>query len=511
MKEAGVTLGHGGRFRVLATIVALLATTTLVFSDRGAQADPGQLTPVTDFGPNPGELLMFEWVPEDLQPNAPIVVVLHGCFASAALYDDETGWTTLAQRWNVALVFPEQTAANDPTKCFQFWNPDDVERDGGEAASIRQMVASMQTRYGTDPDRVFIMGHSGGGLFTSVMLATYPDVFKAGAIVAGGPYRCGDEGALVVGIDGNKSPVRGGKCVDGSVDKTAQEWGDLARSGNPGYTGPKPRVSIWHGTGDTMVSPKNLTELVEQWTNFHTIDQAAEVDELVNNYPHRVYENGEGTALVESYELTGQSHGWPYDPGTADHQCNGAPPSWNAKICAAYYAGHWFGLDRPASVPDGDGDGIDDGIDNCADVANSDQRDTDGDNVGDACDPETTVDIDVKPGEGSPPTMRPKSGGRVPVAILSSATYDAVARTNLSSLTFGKTGTEQSLSTNQGRPQCGLVDANGDGLTDVVCQFDNAKLGFTGTEGDTTAVLWGRTSDPTPIPIRGEDAVRVTT
>jgi poly(hydroxyalkanoate) depolymerase family esterase len=511
MRGDGVILPvrHGGRFGVLATIVALLVATTLVFSDRSAHAEPGQLTPVTDFGPNPGDLLMFEWVPEGLEPNAPVVVVLHGCFASAALYDDETGWTTVAQDWNVALVFPEQTAANDPTKCFQFWNADDIERGAGEAASIRQMVSSMQTRYGTDPDRVFIMGHSGGGLFTSVMLATYPDVFKAGAIVAGGPYKCGDEGALVVGLDGSKSPVRGGECVDGSTQKTAQEWGDLARSGNPGYTGPKPRVSIWHGTADTMVSPKNLNELVEQWTNFHGIDQAADVDERVNSYPHKVYENGEGVPLVESYELTGQSHGWPYDPGTADHQCNGAPPSWNAKICGAYYAGRWFGLDR-ASAPDDDGDGIDDAVDNCDNVANFDQRDTDGDGLGDACDPETTVGIDVKPGEGSRPTIRPKSGGRVPVAILSSASFDAVARTDLTSLTFGKTGTEQSLSTNQSRPQCGFVDANGDGLTDVVCQFDNAKLGFTGTEGETTAVLKGLTSDPTPIPIRGEDTVRVT-
>lgn len=365
MDRISGTAGPRPRTTALATILALLVATTVLLPGRTAHAEPGQLTPVVGFGSNPGSLLMFEWIPEDLPPDAPVVVVLHGCFASATVYDDETGWTMLAERWKVALVFPEQTAANDPTKCFQFWNPEDNRRDHGEALSIKQMVDSMHARHGTDPNRVFVMGHSGGGLFTSVMLATYPDVFSAGAIVAGGPYGCGDEGAVAVGIDGSKSPLRGGECVDGSVDKTPQEWGDLARSGYPGYTGPEPRVSIWHGTADTMVSPKNLTELVEQWTNVHGIDQVADVEDTVKGYPHKVYEGRAGAPLVESYELTGQSHGWPYDPGTAEDECDGAAPSWNAGICGAYFAGLWFGLDRPDCAQPSRAQAVDGGASGC--------------------------------------------------------------------------------------------------------------------------------------------------
>jgi poly(hydroxyalkanoate) depolymerase family esterase len=329
---------HGRRCSVLAAIVALLVATALVSGSRSAEAAPGQLTPVTGFGSNPGNLLMFEWIPPDLPPNAPVVVVLHGCFVNPVVYDDETGWTMLAERWKVALVFPSQIVANDPTNCFRFWKPEHNVRGQGEALSVKQMVDWMHANHGTDPDRVFVMGHSGGGLFTSVMLATYPDVFEAGAIVAGGPYLCGDEGAVVVDENG----VRGGECVDGSVDKTPQEWGDLARSGYPGYTGPKPRVSIWHGTADTMVSPENLTELVEQWTDYHDIDQVPDITDTVKGYPHDVFEDAAGNALVESYELTGHGHGWPYDPGTAEDECNGVLPSEEAQICAAYYAGRWM-------------------------------------------------------------------------------------------------------------------------------------------------------------------------
>lgn len=42
----------------------------------------------------------------------------------------------------------------------------------------------------------------------------------------------------------------------------------------------------------------------------------------------------------------------------------------------------------PPTLPDGDGDGISDGVDNCSGMANADQLDRDGNGVGDACEPE---------------------------------------------------------------------------------------------------------------------------
>jgi feruloyl esterase len=50
------------------------------------------------------------------------------------------------------------------------------------------MVATMVSDHGVDPTRVFVTGLSAGGAMTSVMLATYPDVFAGGAIIAGLPY-----------------------------------------------------------------------------------------------------------------------------------------------------------------------------------------------------------------------------------------------------------------------------------------------------------------------------------
>ena len=39
-----------------------------------------------------------------------------------------------------------------------------------------------------DTQRIFVTGLSAGGAMTSVMLAIYPEVFAAGAIIAGLPF-----------------------------------------------------------------------------------------------------------------------------------------------------------------------------------------------------------------------------------------------------------------------------------------------------------------------------------
>jgi hypothetical protein len=76
------------------------------------------------------------------------------------------------------------------------------------------------------------------------------------------------------------------------------------------------------------------------------------------------------------------------------------------------------------------------------------------------------VGIDIKPGN-LPNTIQPKSGGTVPVAILSSNVFDAPAEVDRLSLTFGRTGNEASLAF----CSVGGEDVNADGRADLVCHF----------------------------------------
>lgn len=303
----------------------------------GAQAQ--SLTAVTGFGSNPGALQMFKYVPAGLPAGAPLVVALHGCAQSASNYDGETGWVLLADRWKFALLLPEQTTSNNASRCFNWFEPGDIARGAGEALSIRQAVEKVRADHALDPARIFVTGLSAGGAMTAVMLATYPEVFAGGAVIAGVPYNCG------TGL------TQAFSCMNPGSNLTPAQWGAKVRAASA-HSGPWPRVSIWHGDADTTVRPANAQELMEQWTDVHGVDQVADVEDTIGGYPHKVYRNAAGQAVVESWSITGMGHGTPVDPGTGERQCGTAGAYiLDVNLCSSWYIGRFFGLDNTDASP----------------------------------------------------------------------------------------------------------------------------------------------------------------
>jgi poly(3-hydroxybutyrate) depolymerase len=123
------------------------------------------------------------------------------------------------------LVLPQQQPANNPHRCFNWFLADDIERDKGEALSIRQMVEAMIRDHDIDRRQVFVAGLSAGGAMTSVMLATYPETFAGGGIVAGLPY--GTAASMKEALD----------CMSKARDRSPREWGDLVRAASSHRTG----------------------------------------------------------------------------------------------------------------------------------------------------------------------------------------------------------------------------------------------------------------------------------
>jgi hypothetical protein len=119
--------------------------------------------------------------------------------------------------------------------------------------------------------------------------------------------------------------------------------------------------------------------------------------------------------------------------------------------------------------------------------------------------------IDIKPGDaGNKIHIQP--AGTVRVAILSSASFNAPAMVVKGSLTFGRIGDEHSLVFRPDRfdsrllvPVCSTSDVNGDGLKDLVCQFNKQLAGFQFT--DTAGVL--RATTGTGVTIKGTDSVMI--
>src|SRR5664279_2200313 len=214
------------------------------FGGYGRNLRPGPRSPLAetaDFGSNPGALRMFSFVPENLQQPPALVVVLHGCGQTAAGYDLGAGWSTLAKHYGFVLLMPEQQPSNNGQGCFNWFNPEDTARDSGEACSIRQMIARMVGDHKVDERRIFVTGLSAGGAMTSVMLATYPELFAAGAVIAGLPF----------GVASNVREALSGMFQ--SPARPAAELGDLVRGASP-HKGPWPKISVWHGSADRTVN-----------------------------------------------------------------------------------------------------------------------------------------------------------------------------------------------------------------------------------------------------------------
>ena len=131
----------------------------------------------TGFGSNPGNLRMFSYVPGNVKPSAPLIVVLHGCKQTAGTFVRDAGWLALADTAELALLMPEQKGlpsifydfyvfpwvtamfgANNQNACFNWFESEDTKRDRGEALSIRQMIDAMvrshtQFPFGTRQDQ----------------------------------------------------------------------------------------------------------------------------------------------------------------------------------------------------------------------------------------------------------------------------------------------------------------------------------------------------------------------
>ncbi|WP_240486732.1 PHB depolymerase family esterase [Hyalangium minutum] len=297
-----------------------------------------RLTAVTGFGTNPGALRMYKYVPANMPANAPLVVAMHGCTQTAAAYE-ATGWTALADILKFYVVYPEQVSSNNQNACFNWFEPGDITRGQGEALSIKQMVDAMKAAHSIDASRVFVTGLSAGAAMTHVMAATYPDVFSAGAVMAGIPYKCAT------------SMTDAFTCMSPGVDKTPTAWRDLVKGAYSGYTGSYPRMSLWHGTSDYVVKNTNQTEGVEQWTAVHGIDMTADVSDTVAGYPHKVYQDAAGKALVETYAITGMGHGTAIDPATKFPGTSVACGTAGAyvldtDICSTWQVAKFFGLDN---------------------------------------------------------------------------------------------------------------------------------------------------------------------
>jgi poly(3-hydroxybutyrate) depolymerase len=174
------------------------------------------------------------------------------------------------------------------------------------------MIAATVAAYDIDPSRIFVTGLSAGGAMTSVMLASYPELFAGGAIIAGLPHGSADN--VQQALQAMRDP--------GAIN--AKQLGDRVRKASR-HEGSWPRISIWHGSADQTVSCKNADAILAQWLSVHDLDPTTAATEMIGQHRRRVWKDGSGGPLVEDFRIANMGHGTPIAT-TGPEACGSAMP-----------------------------------------------------------------------------------------------------------------------------------------------------------------------------------------
>ncbi len=272
-------------------------------------------------------LKAFYAVPENPE-NKPLVVLLHGCGQDAQKYWEKSGWKSIYSDKFAVLAIENRNALFK--NCFQWFVPNEIERGRhrstySQAESIVLAVELLQEKFSLDKQRTYVTGLSAGAGMSVALLATYPDVFEAGAPVAGLPYQCDTLSNLY------PIPVAQ-KCMQNpKTNVSAQEWGRrvITVGGKYAPEGKWPRMAVWHGNADKTVAYQNAINLENQWRTVVCPSCSPIKERMESGIQRTTYRTG-NQSLLEVYTLPNFPHALPV----------GSPPS--VKGCGVVDKDGWF-------------------------------------------------------------------------------------------------------------------------------------------------------------------------
>ena len=120
--------------------------------------------------------------------GAPLVLVLHGGGGSGEQIGATSGFADLADREGFVVAFPDGTG---PLRGrLLTWNSGGIkvyaaDQEVDDVGFLRQVVRDVQQQVAIDPRRVFVVGHSNGGMMCHRLAREAADVFAGIAVVSG--------------------------------------------------------------------------------------------------------------------------------------------------------------------------------------------------------------------------------------------------------------------------------------------------------------------------------------
>jgi len=217
-----------------------------------------------------------------------LIVMLHGCTQSPDDFAAGTRMNFAAEAHGCLVVYPEQPQTANASKCWNWFKPDDQEREQGEPSLIAGITREIMRDYNIDPRRVYVAGLSAGAAAAAVLGATYPDLYAAVGVHSG--LACGAArdmpSALAAMRQGSPAPSM---------------WSGAGRA--------VPTI-VFHGDRDTTVHPSNGDYVIEQVAGGLTTSVKRGETPAGVAYERTLHEDDRGNVIHEQWVIHGAGHAW---------------------------------------------------------------------------------------------------------------------------------------------------------------------------------------------------------
>ena len=310
--------GYAGRAPVKPWIDA--ECRVLDISDPEPIADHADLEPPREIGEPTGEQFQQDsftcaagtrqyklFIPKGHQGRQlPLLVMLHGCTQSPDDFARGTRMNELADERGYYVVYPAQSARDNPTKCWNWFRPADQCRDRGEPGIIAELTRHLVRAHRLDPARVYVAGLSAGAAMAVILARTYPDIYAAAGIHSGLPYGSAHDvpSAFAAMKQGSGISVAGTNATDQALGA------------------PVPAI-VFHGDRDLVVGAHNGDIVIAQsmagfgdsvWNadSYGANDKQVERGVVPGGYSYTrtMLQDPQGRVLAEQWLVHGAGHAW---------------------------------------------------------------------------------------------------------------------------------------------------------------------------------------------------------
>ena len=236
----------------------------------------------------------------------PLLVMLHGCTQSPDDFARGTRMNQLAEEEGYYVVYPAQSARDNPTKCWNWFRPADQCRDRGEPAIIAELTRHVVRVHRLDPARVYVAGLSAGAAMAVILARTYPDIYTAAGVHSGLPYGSAHD------VPSAFAAMKQGSAISAAdTNATNQVLG-----------APVPTI-VFHGDRDIVVGAHNGDIVIAQsmaslgdsvWdaSSYGENDKQVERGVVSGGYSYTrtLLQDAQGRVLAEQWLVHGAGHAW---------------------------------------------------------------------------------------------------------------------------------------------------------------------------------------------------------